>query len=377
MTEKNVSQPASSASASGKNTDSASQSTARNAAAKKPAKLTRPLIYIALIASAASISAIAWEAYTSPTPDAKAPRVNLSSSTAVQAPAISDERSKAAILRQQTAELEKKYETLALQFNRLRLEVDALQEKNLATGTPPPPPLPPSASAPVSKPQPLEKDPSYQALLTTVQTLNNRLDTLQTAYEEQSGISRTRLTVLRVIDRLRDKLDSGAAYEDEIKELNKLLQEGEEDAIPRAALHTLEENAKNGIATLATLIDDFEEVSSLAVPVSLLSEKEPTFTDTLRAKLGHLISIRKTDVDSNDDTDEANIARAEAELRVGNVDMAITHLLQLSQEPKQLFKKWIKEANAHLAAHGAVADIQSLALDVAPQTAAPSTSEEE
>lgn len=288
---------------------------------------------------------------------------------------ISEEQARFNVLRQQLAALQGKYEQLAGEHAQLRQEFDALKQAAPLPAPPHPPapgetpPPPPAEKAP-----PAPRPEEYAKLNATVESLNARLDTLQKAYEEQSGISRARLETIQLAGRIQDKLESGESYEEEMTELTAMLGK-EQHAIPRAAVLTLQETAKAGVPTLAALINDFAETSSMAVPVSLLNDGNASFADSLRARFGHLITIRKTDVDGDDDSDEANIARAEAELRAGNVDMAITHLEQLSDDTKQLFAAWLKQANSYLDSRNALDDLKNLALE--SSSAAPAAGPEE
>lgn len=259
------------------------------------------------------------------------------------------------IVKQELLELRNAHEALAREFVVTQKQLAELTEKTAL-------PLPEETAektSPVSAAAQAENNQQIADLQNTVGILTAKIDSLQKTYDAQAAQSATRLQILQLASQIQDKLTAGETYTKEFAELRPLLGG---DTIPRAAVYTLQQNAERGVPSLTDLMTDFQEITSIAIPLSIAANNTSSFGDSLRAKFGNLITIRKVDVDTDDDTDEANIARAEAELRAGNIDMTLTHLQQLTAETKALFAQWITQANHYLDTREAITVVKSLAL---------------
>jgi hypothetical protein len=124
-------------------------------------------------------------------------------------------------------------------------------------------------------------------------------------------------------------------------------------------LNSLSTYADDGAPSLAKLMDAFDEAVNIAVPASIAAKENPSFADELRGHLSRVITIRRVSADVSDDSDEAQIARAETELRMDNVDMALAHIEQLSDPTREIFAPWTHEAEAYLAAQDAMAQLKN------------------
>lgn len=295
---------------------------------------------------------------------------DVSSMIATQSPTVqnSEELNRFRIIKQELTELRASHEALSKAFLESQKQINELKTRLVETSVTQdninPPSIPVATASPVAS-HAIDVDAQK-----AIATLTSRLDALQKQYDTQSGLTQNRLKTLAIADDIQAKLNSGDSFAQEFSELKAL--QGDENAIPRAAVFTLQQNAEQGVATLAELMSDFDDATQLAIPAGISSQQKQTFGDKLRAQLSHLVTIRRVDVEDEDDSDEANIARAEAELRAGNVDMAITHLQQLSSQPKTVFIPWIKQANAYLDTREAVVSIKALALQKsAPVSALP------
>lgn len=239
----------------------------------------------------------------------------------------------------------------ALQSQVRRLE-ERVQTLSNAQATPQP------AAAQAALP-PAVDNSAIAKLEASLTDLNGKLETLQTNYKKQHSVNTARLEAMQVADEIEDDLRTGEAYEQPFQKLRALAEPAN---MPESPLRTLGAYASKGVSPLSTLIEGFEEAARLAVPISLSAASNPSTADKMRTRLAHIVTIRKIEVDEEDNSDEAQIARAEAELRVGNVDMALTHLEQLSADPKVIFAAWREQANAYLDAREALIQVKAAAM---------------
>lgn len=200
---------------------------------------------------------------------------------------------------------------------------------------------------------------AVQAMESRVNELAARLDALQQDYERQSVAHAVRLQILQVLDAIEEQATQGKPYADALPRLQRLAMRIK---LRADALEVLTVQAEESIPSLAELIQDFSNNAALALPYSLNSDGETTWSDDLRSNVAHIISIRRVKVATDDNSDEAHIARAEAELRNGNVDMAVTHLEQLSADPQTLFSGWLQKAQRYMAVHDAIKQLQSIVI---------------
>lgn len=189
--------------------------------------------------------------------------------------------------------------------------------------------------------------------------LEQRLESLQANYKGSTRRYAARLELAQLADELDDRLREGLAYEDHMPRLRKLARESGMD-IP--ALDTLAPYASEGAPTLASLLDRFDEMLELALPVSLSTKEATGFGETLRQRLSHIITIRRVDIEPTDDSDEAHLTRVGNELQMGNVELALTHLQQTSGKVYDLFVPWRQQAKTYLAVQDAIRQLKNTAL---------------
>lgn len=200
-------------------------------------------------------------------------------------------------------------------------------------------------------------DTAVTALESRISELAARLDSLQQDYEQQSATHAVRLELLQSLAKVDERVTQGKSYADIMPRIQQLAARLQ---LRADALDTLTKQADISVSSLSQLIQDFSANAALALPYSINSSDSPTWSETLRSNVAHVISIRKVEVTADDNSDEAHIARAEAELRNGNVEMAITHLEQLSADPQALFSSWLQQAEHYLAMHDAIAELQAI-----------------
>jgi hypothetical protein len=194
------------------------------------------------------------------------------------------------------------------------------------------------------------------ATLEQVEALRQQIAELRQTYAQDSARYATRIRLSQQLDAIAARVRDGETYADA---LTRLRNDAGDSGLDEAMLDVLAAHAEEGAPTLSDLMEAFDETMQAALPASLITKPDQDITDTLRGRLSHIVSIRKLEVDAGDDSDEAQLTRAEAELQAGNVAMALTHLSQLSDAPRVLFDAWRSEAEAYLDVQDALASLKS------------------
>lgn len=192
-----------------------------------------------------------------------------------------------------------------------------------------------------------------------VSQLSARLDRLQQDYARQNTTNATRLHLMQTLDNINRKATAGESFAGDMPRLQRLAAQLR---LESDALAILQSHAQEGVASLPALLLSFNETAQLALPYALNGKEAPRLSDTLRGNLAHIVSIRRVEVEADDDSDEAHLARAEGELRSGNVEMALAHLEQLSAQPRHLYTAWREQAQGHLDVHSGIDSLKAAVL---------------
>lgn len=185
--------------------------------------------------------------------------------------------------------------------------------------------------------------------------LTERLDGLQSDYNRQSAIYAARMKLLQAVHMVERKLADGESFREDVRLLERLASRAD---LPRDSISVLRSLADEQTLSRPALLQEFSQTAAVALPFGLRNNDEPSLGDAIRSNLSHIVSIRRVDVAADDNGDEAHIARAEAELRNGNVEMTIVHLEQLSAEPRAIFTGWLQQAKHYHDAHAAIARLK-------------------
>lgn len=189
-----------------------------------------------------------------------------------------------------------------------------------------------------------------------VAALRAEIENLKRTYNTDSKRYSERMQLTQLLDTIAAKARDGESYQ---PEMQQFLSYARNSGLNEQALSVLDTHAESGPPSLALLLERFNNTMEAALPVSLLTKENPTIADSLRGRLSHIVSIRKLDVDSEDNSDEAQLSRASAELQAGNVDMALTHLSQLSDATQELFSAWRGEAETYLDVQDALGTLRT------------------
>ena len=200
---------------------------------------------------------------------------------------------------------------------------------------------------------------AIKTMTETLGALNKKISDIEQRHEHEKLSGQSRVAFLAGISAVEERLASGASY---AKELGALRAQAAALKLPHdAALGTLSKWGENGIPTLNGLIRRFDEMAQLAVPVSIDESENSSVADTLRARLGHVISIRKIAADETDHSNEALIALADSALREGDVEKSAQYAKQLTTAPRTVMQPWINMAETYVAARRALAQLKEAA----------------
>ncbi|MCK6449852.1 MAG: uroporphyrinogen-III synthase [Alphaproteobacteria bacterium] len=222
----------------------------------------------------------------------------------------------------------------------------------------------------------LEKGFDLQAFIAVRSGLNElggKLDALakrMEAAERNAAAARAQglaeAALALTVAQLRQSIDAGSPF---AAELAACRAAAGGDAKVIAALDALVPHAGGGVATRATLSDEFADTARAIARASLKRSQ----TGWLRAfidRLDALVTIRPVGPDVVGDDPRARTARAETLLDRGDLAGAVRVLSGLADRPAEAAKPWLDKAKARLAAEGAVGNLESQALAGLAQRAA-------
>jgi uroporphyrinogen-III synthase len=143
-------------------------------------------------------------------------------------------------------------------------------------------------------------------------------------------------------------------------------------------LATLLPGARTGIATEAALAARFPKVAD-EVARAAIAPEGASWTDRVLARLASLITVRRTGAGAKGDSAQAIVARAETDLKVGDLAGAVDEVTKLAGAPAEAVAGWLADARARRDALRATKALSDLAIQtylhpagpLAPQATAP------
>lgn len=190
-----------------------------------------------------------------------------------------------------------------------------------------------------------------------LERLARQIETIeQTAQTREDAETIRQARIVFAIGRLRDAVLSTHAYRIEFAALKALAAD---DPGLNQALARLAPNADNGVPTAEILRQRFRRMAG-AIVASTRAPAGDTWWDRSLARIVGAVNIRRTD-DIEGAGADAIVARAEQALDRGDVKQAAGELAALPEGSATLAKSWLADADAYLAASGALVDLQTLA----------------
>ncbi len=190
-----------------------------------------------------------------------------------------------------------------------------------------------------------------------LERLARQIETIeQTAQSREDAETIRQARIVFAIGRLRDAVLSTHPYRIEFAAVKALAAD---DPGIAQALARLAPNADSGVPTAEILRQRFRRMAGTIVA----STREPagdSWWDRSLARIMSAVNIRRTDDVEGAGADSV-VARAEQALERGDVKQAVGELAALSERAGVLAKSWLADADAYLAASGALVDLQTLA----------------
>lgn len=193
-----------------------------------------------------------------------------------------------------------------------------------------------------------------QQIASQAQTIDEQRQTIEgqtqaIAKAERAARRETnRISAQGAVSEIRAALENGASYADAIGEI-----EGTgEVQVPEA----LSAPAGSGVSTLAGLQDSFPPAAREALSQSVAA----TAGDGMRQRLGAFLRAQtgaRSIGEKEGDGPDAILSRAEARLREGEIEAALSELDALPEQGKEAMSAWIAEARERLAAQQALSDL--------------------
>lgn len=152
---------------------------------------------------------------------------------------------------------------------------------------------------------------------------------------------------LRELERV---LNGSGPFATQLETIRKLLDPGVADG----ALEDLQAFAATGIATRATLSAQFDAVAAAAVRADSISGVPKGWAGRIYAFVQSLVMVRPLGERAGDDVPSV-VARAQARLKAGDLDAAVTELNILNGAAADAAAAWLKDARARLTAEQTLA----------------------
>ncbi|HSM20077.1 MAG TPA: mitofilin family membrane protein [Hyphomicrobiales bacterium] len=160
---------------------------------------------------------------------------------------------------------------------------------------------------------------------------------------ETAGEKTTALAV--ALTGLEQAVNSGTPFDRELATVEALAEPYEE-------ITALKAYAREGVASRATLREDFQDAASAAMNAG--APPSDGFVDRLISDARRIVRIRPTG-DVEGDTTGAILARAETKLEAGDLAAALEELAALDDEARAAMSGWLEQARARQEAERLVA----------------------
>ena len=202
----------------------------------------------------------------------------------------------------------------------------------------------------------------------SVEDISSRMYGLEDASEMAVGASgKVRETILAA-EQLREVLKSAAPFASELQALRGAA--GDKADLAKIA-NELAPFAGSGIPPLATLREGFDGVAKRIVAAANRMEGDGWVAAAVN-RLSTLVSVRRTDAGTDENSVDAAVAKAEIAVREGNLMGAVTALQSLDGAPAEAVAPWLADAHARVIAEHSMAVLHVHAVSMmTPSSATP------
>ena len=166
---------------------------------------------------------------------------------------------------------------------------------------------------------------------------------------EERALAEARLAAARsAMTRILSALDTGDAFDAALGELADNIDTPVPDALSAVA--------ETGVATQAALREDFPDLARAALRAARDNAPAEEGESGIGSVLEKMFEVRSVEPREGDDAD-AVLSRAEAAVRGGDLQTALTEIEALPDVAKAELETWVAAANARFAALAAAQDI--------------------
>jgi len=188
-----------------------------------------------------------------------------------------------------------------------------------------------------------------------VTELNNRLSDLEAAQLKERSSSDNVQALVASLSTLRDVLRTSGAFTAELATLSALAQG---DVTLETGVEALAPYADTGVASVSSLVAGFNPVANDIVRAVAVPEGAGWMEQTVK-NVTSLVTIRRAPGNLDGEGALGAVARAEYNLKNGDLVAALAELNGLEGNPKEAAQSWIDKAEARLSADKALAQMQT------------------
>jgi hypothetical protein len=211
--------------------------------------------------------------------------------------------------------------------------------------------------------------PDGASLQAEITVLNDRIGQLEAALPalaasiDKDATQVKGTAVALALTNLRDAVAAGRPYAGELSTLRALVP-------TEGLLDALTAQADAGIPTTADLARSFLTASDAALATEA-APADGTLLGSMLDSAKSLVTIRRVDATATGDTPGAILARAEAQLKQGDLALAVKEVEALQGPPRDALQSWLDQAHARLAADDTLNRLEGTLLASIGATPAP------
>ncbi len=196
-----------------------------------------------------------------------------------------------------------------------------------------------------------------------LEDVKRRMDSLESRQTSNAdALSPAASALILAVGQLRDVVRQGQAFTRAMESVVALVPEyldGSKDVPELIAV--LQDHAKTGVVTHATLSRSLTDISVAVLQADRQIEGDGWISAAIN-RLGNLVMVRRVDHSAAADSTDARLARAEADLAIGDLAAAIDVLDGLSGPANGAIAPWLEQAKATLAVEQALTALNTIAI---------------
>ena len=197
----------------------------------------------------------------------------------------------------------------------------------------------------------LSSAPEVTALDQRIAKLESAMPGLTSTVDRSAATAKSGALAMAFAN-LNEAVSAGRPYAAELAAVQPLLPDA-------ASVDDLATHATAGIPTLPELTQDFIALAEKAAPPPAAGG---SFVDSVIASAKSAITIRRIDATATGNAPDAVMARAEDDLKQGELDDAVTEVDSLPPDVRDAFAGWLEKAHARLDADETLAKLQGAVL---------------